>query len=53
MFLSAALMLDWLGRRHGLEACHQAAELIEAAVDGSPAGTAAVTGAVMARLGTT
>ncbi len=47
MFLSAALMLDWLGQRHGLEACHEAAELISAA------GTAEVTGAVMARLGGT
>jgi 3-isopropylmalate dehydrogenase len=33
MFLSAALMLDWLGHRHGVEACGTAARIIENAVD--------------------
>ena len=50
MFLSASLMLEWLGQRHGLEACREGAELITAAVDGSSAGTAEVASAVMARI---
>ncbi|MAG95733.1 MAG: isocitrate/isopropylmalate family dehydrogenase [Alphaproteobacteria bacterium] len=50
MFLSAALMLEWLSQRHGLEACREGAELITAAVDGSSAGTAEVASAVMARI---
>lgn len=33
MFLSAALMLEWLGDRHGMMGCEQAAGLIRAAVD--------------------
>ncbi len=33
MFLSAALMLDWLGHRHGVEACGTAARILENAVD--------------------
>jgi len=31
--LSAAMMLDWLGERHGLASCQEAAAEIEAAVD--------------------
>jgi 3-isopropylmalate dehydrogenase len=31
--LSAAMMLDWLGMRHGVERCLEAAMLIEGAVD--------------------
>lgn len=33
MILSAAMMLDWLGRRRGLEACTVAARRIETAVE--------------------
>jgi 3-isopropylmalate dehydrogenase len=33
MILSAAMMLDWLGGQHGLEAAAEAAERIERAVD--------------------
>jgi 3-isopropylmalate dehydrogenase len=33
MILSTAMMLDWLGARHGSEKCIEAAEEIEAAVD--------------------
>ena len=33
MFLSAAMMLDWLGDLHNLEACNQASELLVSAVD--------------------
>ena len=33
MFLSAALMLDWLGHRHNVEACGTAARILENAVD--------------------
>lgn len=33
MFLSAALMLDWLADRHGVEACATAARVLENAVD--------------------
>jgi 3-isopropylmalate dehydrogenase len=33
MILSTAMMLDWLGERHGLEAAKAAARSIEAAVD--------------------
>ncbi len=32
MFLSAALMLDWLGERHGIEACREAGAELERAV---------------------
>ena len=35
MFLSAAMMLDWLGERHFVEACGAASELIHDAVDGA------------------
>ncbi len=63
MFLSAAMMLDWLGARHGVGACSEAARLLEEAVDGAFGqdgvrsadiagrhGTADVTRAVIARL---
>ncbi len=33
MFLSAAMMLDWLGERHEVNACETAAEMIQDAVD--------------------
>jgi 3-isopropylmalate dehydrogenase len=33
MFLSAALMLDWLGDRHGVEAATTAGRVLEKAVD--------------------
>jgi 3-isopropylmalate dehydrogenase len=33
MFLSGAMMLEWLGERHNNEACKQAGELIVQAVD--------------------
>lgn len=33
MFLSAAMMLQWLGERHGVRACLDAADLLETAVD--------------------
>jgi 3-isopropylmalate dehydrogenase len=65
MFLSAALMLDWLGDRHGVEAACTAARVLERAVDaafaggalrpceiGGRDGTAAITRAVIERIGT-
>jgi 3-isopropylmalate dehydrogenase len=33
MLLSAALMLDWLGERHGVAACGTAAEAIRQAIE--------------------
>jgi len=33
MILSAAMMLDWLGRTRGIEACREAARFVEAAVE--------------------
>jgi 3-isopropylmalate dehydrogenase len=33
MFLSAAMMLDWLGDRHGVEGCSRAASLLTQAVE--------------------
>jgi 3-isopropylmalate dehydrogenase len=33
MFLSAAMMLDWLGERHDVPACRTAASLLDAAVE--------------------
>jgi 3-isopropylmalate dehydrogenase len=33
MLLSAALMLDWLGERHGVPACQAAAERLEATIE--------------------
>ncbi|UWQ20629.1 isocitrate/isopropylmalate dehydrogenase family protein [Jannaschia sp. W003] len=62
MILSAGMMLDWLGRRHGDAALVADAARIEAAVDaclaagettgdlGGPLGTEAAADAVMARL---
>ena len=65
MFLSAALMLDWLGERHGVEACSTAAQVLERAVDAAYAGgalrpceiggrdgTSAITRAVIEKIGT-
>jgi 3-isopropylmalate dehydrogenase len=56
MFLSAAMMLDWLGDRHTVAACHRAATVLTHAVErafadgtlvpvehGGNAGTAAIT----------
>ena len=63
MFLSAAMMLDWLGDRHGLPSCRRAAAALTGAVhdafaggmlvtaeNGGAAGTADVTGRVQACL---
>ena len=63
MFLSAAMMLEWLGERHGQESCVRAGGLIRRAVDGAyaggdlvptelggEAGTAAITRAVLEAL---
>jgi 3-isopropylmalate dehydrogenase len=63
MLLSAAMMLDWLGERHGVAKCLEAARVLEAAVDrvfaertvltpefGGKDGTAAVTKAVIAAI---
>ncbi|MBL8670022.1 MAG: isocitrate/isopropylmalate dehydrogenase family protein [Alphaproteobacteria bacterium] len=63
MFLSGAMMLEWLAERHEHRGCAMAAALIRTAVDeafasgrlvpaemGGPAGTHAVLGAVMAAL---
>jgi 3-isopropylmalate dehydrogenase len=59
MILSAAMMLDWLGDKHGMKPCQQAADLLVAAVDrtfeggelvpfelGGSAGTTAIYSAV-------
>ena len=64
MILSAAMMLDWLGERHGVPQCVEAAAVLERAVDhifasgrivtpefGGRDGTAAVTRAVIDALG--
>jgi 3-isopropylmalate dehydrogenase len=62
MILSAAMMLDWLADKHGLESAAEAAESIERAVDkayaggikpmefGGSSGTADVASAVLAAL---
>ncbi len=63
MFLSAALMLEWLGERHGDTHCARAADVVRAAVDtafaggrlrpieaGGGDGTAAIADHVMASL---
>jgi 3-isopropylmalate dehydrogenase len=63
MFLSAAMMLDWLGDKHGERSLNKAAALIEAAVSqaylknrlrpfetGGPSGTAEITTAVLEAL---
>ena len=63
MILSAALMLDWLGVRHGSQKCLEAAAEIEAAVDeafasdsirsydtGGQDGTGSITRAIIDRL---
>jgi 3-isopropylmalate dehydrogenase len=63
MLLSAAMMLEWLGERHGVAGCVDAAHLLEQAVDrvfvertvltpefGGKDGTAAVTKAVIAAI---
>ena len=64
MILSAAMMLDWLGERHGVRQCIEAASVLERAVDdvfatgrivtpefGGRDGTRAVTRAVVEALG--
>jgi 3-isopropylmalate dehydrogenase len=64
MILSAAMMLDWLGMRHNSEACIEAAQEIEAAVDaafasgsirsydiGGRDGTGAVARAIIDKIG--
>jgi 3-isopropylmalate dehydrogenase len=33
MILSAAMMLEWLGQRHDIEACREAAQMIDRAVE--------------------
>ena len=33
MFLAAAMMLDWLGERHGHQGCREAGALLERAVE--------------------
>jgi 3-isopropylmalate dehydrogenase len=33
MFLSAAMMLEWLGERHRSEGCQAAAQKLEAAIE--------------------
>ena len=61
--LSGAMMLTWLGERHGVTSCGEAARLIETAVEklfadgaalpydlGGGDGTKAITDAVLARL---
>ncbi|MFQ5953557.1 MAG: isocitrate/isopropylmalate dehydrogenase family protein [Kiloniellales bacterium] len=63
MFLSGAMMLDWLADRHGLESCRDAANLLRAAVYqafaagglipkelGGSAGTKEIAGAVATAL---
>jgi 3-isopropylmalate dehydrogenase len=63
MLLSAAMMLEWLGERHGVAGCVDAAHLLERSVDrvfaeravltpefGGRDGTAAVTKAVIAAI---
>ena len=63
MFLSAAMMLDWLAVRKGLPACAQAGAMIRTAVDsvfasgtvmpfdlGGTSGTLAMSDAVMSAL---
>jgi len=65
MFLSAAMMLDWLGDRHGERRLNTAARLIESSVGrayvenklkpyelGGQAGTKAITSAVLAAVKT-
>lgn len=60
MFLSAAMMLEWLGERHEFEPCHTAARWLQRAIDtgfangrirpaefGGPDGTAAITKTVI------
>ncbi|MFC7397987.1 isocitrate/isopropylmalate dehydrogenase family protein [Chelatococcus sp. GCM10030263] len=64
MILSLAMMLDWLGERHGMESCATAAQEIEDAVDaafgagdvrshdiGGRSSTGDIAKAVIARLG--
>jgi 3-isopropylmalate dehydrogenase len=64
MFLSAAMMLDWLGDKHGEHSLNAAARVIEDAVGkayrdhhlqpfelGGPAGTKTITEAVLAAVG--
>lgn len=63
MLLSAAMMLEWLGERHGLQACVDAGEVLERAIDrvfarnlvrpfefGGRDGTAEITAAVVEQI---
>jgi len=63
MFLSAAMMLEWLGRQHGVTACTRAAKRLSSAVEaafaagrlrpvelGGPDGTAELAAAVLRAL---
>jgi len=63
MFLSAAMMLEWLGDQHGVNECKTAADRLDRAVDrtfanggllpcefGGSDGTAAITEAVIGNL---
>jgi 3-isopropylmalate dehydrogenase len=63
MLLSAAMMLEWLGERHDVQACVDAGEVLQAAVDrvfarnlvrpfefGGRDGTQAITTAVIGQL---
>lgn len=63
MILSAAMMLEWLGQKHGIAACISAAKRLEEAVErafaeqglhtseyGGKDGTEAVTGAILSAL---
>jgi len=52
MFLSAAMMLDWLGERHETSACESAADMIYGAVDEAFAGGALVPSEMGGRAGT-
>ena len=65
MFLSAAMMLDWLGERHGHQGCREAGALLERAVEaafatgglrphemGGTSGLKEITAAVTEALGT-
>jgi 3-isopropylmalate dehydrogenase len=63
MFLSAAMMLEWLAERHGLTVCHEAADTLRKAIEqpfaegrirpfefGGSSGTAEITREVLASL---
>jgi isocitrate/isopropylmalate dehydrogenase len=52
LILSAAMLLEWLGRRHSNAACTKAAEKIEAAVDSALKDPATRTADMGGKLGT-